>query len=75
MNTLRSLWCAYGKQSIILLALVIVFLLSLDFWNWHESLMSWFGFPLWIWYEVFLTLLLIPIYLIIINWLWRETEE
>lgn len=36
----------------------ILFLASVDFWNWNQARPGWYGLPLWMWYHVGLVILL-----------------
>ena len=74
MDIQRSLWNAYGKQILIACLLILIFLLSIDVWNWNEPLIGLLGFPLWIWYDIVLTLTLVLAYYAVITFIWKEEE-
>ncbi len=65
-----------GKQNrmLILLGLILalIFICSIDFWNWNSSSLGFLGFPIWIWYVMILTLLLSIVYYLIIAYYWRN---
>jgi len=50
----------------------LVFLLSLDFWNWGKSKPFFLGLPFWIIYFIILTLSLTPLFYLFSRDIWRE---
>ncbi|HMA83211.1 MAG TPA: hypothetical protein VKP59_03185 [Candidatus Thermoplasmatota archaeon] len=74
MGLRRSLWNAFGKQVLISCLFIIIFFLSIDVWNWNKPILGLFGFPLWIWYEIMLTLTLVLAYFAVIRFIWTEEE-
>jgi len=54
--------------------IVIIFILSLDFWGWYQSKPMFLGLPIWVYYIIFLTLLLSIFYYIFSKNIWRKDK-
>jgi hypothetical protein len=74
MSKTWSPWKQHKNQLLLGFLLVLFLICSLDFWNWKNNLLGFFGFPLWIWYLLILTVLLSFIYYIIIVFFWRDSD-
>mgnify|MGYP006274665911 CR=1 FL=1 len=67
-----SPWKRYANHVLVGFLIILIFICSLDFWNWQMFSLSFFGFPQWVWYGMILTFLLSIIYFLVVTYLWQE---
>lgn len=64
------------KKKVLLpyVVFILIFLLSLDLWGWNKAEPLIFGLPLWVYYFLFLTLSLSPLFLIFGKYYWEDEK-
>ncbi|MDG6217956.1 MAG: hypothetical protein QCI00_00755 [Candidatus Thermoplasmatota archaeon] len=72
MRQTGSCWKQHHEKILVAIVFLLFLASSIDFWNWQSVHVSFLHFPLWLWYNLILTLLLIPCYFLVVQLLWRE---
>ena len=68
----QKTWFFFENKKIWIIIFSVVFLLSIDFWNWGNYHPLIFGLPFWLIYNLFLTLILSILFLFFSKIHWRE---
>jgi TRAP-type C4-dicarboxylate transport system permease small subunit len=72
MSIIWSRWKRYSSHVLVAFLFIILFISSLDYWNWNDPSIVIFGFPQWILYIIIITCFLSIGYYFIIKFLWKE---
>jgi len=72
ISTSQTTFYSRYKKPIWFTIFTIMFVLSLDFWNWNKSKPFFFGLPFWILYFIVLTLSLALLFYVFSKNAWRE---
>lgn len=67
-------WFPKKSNAVWYLLFILLFLLSLDFWNWGQSKPMILGLPVWMWYLLILTLLTSLAFYAFVRFVWREDK-
>jgi hypothetical protein len=75
-NDLKNLpfWFPKKDNALWYLFFILLFLLSLDFWNWGQSKPLILGLPFWVYYLIILTLLTSLVFYAFSKFYWRNDK-
>ncbi|KYK23877.1 hypothetical protein AYK24_06990 [Thermoplasmatales archaeon SG8-52-4] len=73
MKTL-PFWFPTKRNVIWYFVFILLFILSLDFWNWGQSKPLFFGLPFWVYYLLILTLLTSFAFYGFTKFYWRDEK-
>jgi len=70
----KSYWFFKKENILTILIFLLLFIFSLDFWGWHQSVPLILGMPLWVYYSFILTIFTSVLFYLFSSKYWRENK-